>query len=324
MKRIFLLILAVVLFAAQAATAEQPKVTFATGAGAMAGTLNIADSKGFFTENHVTGKVNTYKNGKATFDAYLAGKDDFAVCSIIPIVLTDFDQAKHRIVGVLAYTDNQTKVLARKSAGVTKPSDLRGKTIATVRATTAHYYICKFLELNGVSCDDTTIVYLSKKELPHAIASGRVDAICQHGMPVEKAQKALGDDWVMFQDDTIMRKCVPMVTSTTMVTEHPAALKGVLRATLKADGFVKTNTAESIQILAKAKHYPFPAMSTTVRNEMDYDLSLRQSLLLMLEDVEKWAIENKLVARTTPRNYLDIIASAPLKEVAPAQVTLFQ
>nr|WP_287412785.1 ABC transporter substrate-binding protein [Pseudodesulfovibrio sp.] len=322
MKRFSLLALCFALLTASIAMADQTKLTFSVGSGPMAGSLNIACDQGFLAQDGIDGKVNSYKNGKQSFDKYLAGKDDFVACSIIPIVLTDFDKTKHRLVGTLSYTDNQTKVLAKKSAGINSISDLKGKTIATVNATTAHFYICKFLEINGVSCNDVKIVFLSKKQMPAAIANGKVDALCMHGMPIEKAKKMLGDDWLIFQDDTIMRKCVTMVTSTDMVTKTPETLKSVLRAILKADSLLKTDIEKSVQILAKDKKYPVEVMENTVRNEIDYDLSIRQSLLLMLEDVELWAIRNNLVNRKTPRNYLDLISYDPLKEVAPKKVTL--
>ncbi|NDV19080.1 transporter substrate-binding domain-containing protein [Pseudodesulfovibrio sp. JC047] len=322
MKRILLLVLSCILLTATYALAGQTELTFSSGAGPMAGALNIARIQGYMAENGIDGKIHSYKNGKQSFDKYLAGIDDFGTCSIIPIVLTDFDTTQHRLVGTLSYTDNQTKVLVRKSAGIQTVADLKGKTIATVNATTAHFYISKFLEINGVSCDDVKIVFLTKKAMPEAIATRQVDALCMHGMPIENAKKLLGDDWAIFEDGTILRKYVVMVTSTKMVTETPDTLKGVLRAVLKADDFLKKNIDTSISILAKDKRYPLAVMDETVRHEMDYDLSIRQSLLLMLEDVEKWAIENQLVSRKTPRNYLELIAFEPLEAIAPNKVTL--
>ncbi|MEH0021539.1 MAG: ABC transporter substrate-binding protein [Desulfobacter sp.] len=288
----------------------------------MSGAVNVAEAKGFFLEKGIDGKVKRFRKGQIAFDNYLSGQVDLATTGVINVVLTDFDLSKHKLIGTLAYTDNQTKVLARKSSGITKPSDLQGKKIATVRATTAHFYIDKFLVLNNIPRDAIDIVFMTKKQLPRAIANGEVHAICQHGMPIENAKKALKDDWVMFHEGSIHRKPVFIIAPKLWLDKKPEQVNNILKAILKADRFIQTDTDESIRIIAKAKGYPFEAMSEAVRDEINYDLSLKQYLYMLLENVEQWAIENNLVKRKTPRNYLDFIDYAPLKTVAPDKVTI--
>lgn len=299
-------------------------ITISAGAGAMSGSLNVAVAKGFLKDEGVNGKVISYKKGKIAFDKYLAGEDDFATCNIVAIVLTDFDFTKHRLISTLSYTDSGTILLARKSSGITKVSDLKGKRIGIVRATSAHFYLCKYLVIKGISCDDVEIVYLTKKQLPEAIASGQVDAICQHGMPIEKAKKALKDDWVEFYDDSIYRISIQLLGSKKMIDARPKMIRGMLKAALKADAFIKSHEDEAIKILAKDKGYPVEIMDGIIKKEADFNLSLKQSLLIQLETVEKWAIENKLVNRTTPRNYMEFIEYQPLEDVAPEKVTLIR
>lgn len=288
----------------------------------MDGAIIVAQEKGFMAQYGLEVKTSIFKKGKIGFNNYLAGKESFAITNIISVVLTDFDITKHRYVATASYTDNQTKVLVNKAAGINSIMDLRGKTIATVRGTTAHFYLCHFLELNGISCDEVTLVFMKKNELSDAIASGKVDAICQHGMPVVKAKKMLGDNGVLYDDETIIRKSVGLIFPAAVIEEHPEMVENMLKATIAGDEFIKTNTTEAVEIISKKKNYTFEAMDQTVRNEIDFDLSLKQSLLLTFETVERWAIDTGLVERTTPRNYLEFIDYKPLKSVAPAKVTV--
>lgn len=191
MKHFLITVIVTVLVVATNAMAKS-HVTISAGAGAMSGALNVAVAKGFLQEEGINGEVISYKKGKIAFDKYLAGEDDFATCNIVAIVLTDFDISKHRLISTLSYTDSGTILLAKKSAGVEKVADLKGKRIGIVKATSAHYHLCKYLVLKGISCDAVELVYLTKKQLPDAIASGQVDAICQHGIPIEKAKKKTG------------------------------------------------------------------------------------------------------------------------------------
>lgn len=325
MKHFFTFLLSVILISANSsAMAEEESVLFSSGAGAMSGSIDVAEAKGFFTEKGIDGKVKRFSKGKIAFDNYLSGTIDIATANVISIVLTDFDLSKHRLIGTLAYTDNQTKILARKSKGINRPSDLRGKRIATVRATTAHFYIDKFLVLNKIPRDEVDIIFVTKKQLPKIIAAGEVDAICQHGMSIENAKKALKNDWVIFQDGSIHRKPVSLVVPKIWLSEKTEQTKKMLKAILKADKFIQTNTDESIRIIAKAKGYPFEAMSEAVRNEIKYDLSLKQFLYMMLENMEQWAIDNNLVERNTPRNYLEFIDYRPLEAVQPDKVTIIR
>ncbi len=190
MKRFTVALAALIVFiCASLAFADQPKVTISAGTGPMSGSLNVAEAKGFFKQNGIDAKVNSYKKGKIAFDKYLAGKDTFATCNIVAIVLTDFDISKHKLIAGLSYTDNQTIILARKSAGIEEPADLAGKRIAIPRASTGHFVFWKFMALHGILPKQVDVVFMNKKKIHAAMVNGEVDAMCSHGMPIEKAKK---------------------------------------------------------------------------------------------------------------------------------------
>lgn len=315
---------AAILLSCSLAMAGGDKITISAGAGPMSGALNVAEAKGYFEESGVKVQVISYKKGKIAFDKYLAGEDDIATCNLVGIVLSDFDITSHKLIAGLAYSDNKTVILGKKSAGIAKPSDLKNKRIGLVRATSAHFYFWKFMALNGISPNDVEIIFMEKKKLPEAIASGQIDAICQHGMPIEKAKKKLEDDWVAFQEDSIHRISVQMIAPTQWINDNPNKVKAVLKGALDAEKHIKTNTEDSVRILAKAKGYPEDVMDKTVRNHIEFNLSLPQSLLLSLETVEQWAIDNKLVDRTEPRNYLGFIDYRPLENVSSNKVAILR
>ena len=324
MNRIVAISLFFLLGSAGFAVAGPTLFTFSAGAGAMSGGVNVAEEKGFFEEQGIKGTVTRYKRGRVAFYKYLEGKHDAATAGIFGVILTDFDISKHRIVATLANTDNQTKVLVKKSAGISSPSALKGKRIGTIRGSTAHFYLCQFLVANGILCDDVEVVFLSKKQMPNAIAVGEVDALCQHGMPIEKAKKKLGDDWAVYQDNSIIRKPLLLFMPIETLENKPEIVQGVLKAIMKGNEFIKTNTDEAVAIIAKAKNYPIDVMDKSVRHEMDYGLRLEQSLLQKLEMIEQWAIDKKLVERTTPRNYLDFIDYRSLEKLDAAKVTIIR
>lgn len=315
MKQFFACFIVMVLFHGTVVMAEEKAMWFSSGKGAMSGSVNIAEAKGFFIERGINGKVKRFQKGKIAFDNYLSGQVDFATTNIISIVLTDFDLSKHRLIATLAYTDNEIKVLARKSSGITKPANLKGKKIATTVATTGHFYLYKFLTLHGISASEVEIVFMNNKQISKALVDGDVDAICQHGMVIENAKRDLKDDWVIFQEGSIHRKPVSLIVPQKWLSENSEKAKDILSAILKADQFIQTNTEESIRIIAKAKGYSFEAMSEAVRNEINYDLSLKQELYNSLEQMEEWAIKNNLVQRKVARDYNNFVSHSSLESL---------
>ncbi|WP_035241607.1 ABC transporter substrate-binding protein, partial [Desulfobacter vibrioformis] len=247
---IFVFLFAVVSFYFQPAMAEGPPIIIATGWGAMDGTVNIAQEKGFFTEQGINTTITSMGRGSKIagleFQAYLQGKVDATCNTCLRIVRSNFNTSDHVIIGTLSYSDNQMKLLARKSAGITNISDLKGKKIALPRAGFAHFYLEKFLLFNGLTLDDVEEVFVGKKEIPGTIERGLAHATMQHGVPIAETKKILGEDYVIFQNPAIHRKTCQLVVPRKWVAEHREQAKGMLRAILKAEEFIKTHMDESI------------------------------------------------------------------------------
>ena len=315
---------AVISFYFQPATAGSLPLTIATGWGAMTGPVVIAQEKGFFKEQGIKATTLSMTGGQQIFQAYLQGKAGAMCNTCLRIVRSNLDPSDHVIIGTLSYTDNQMKLLARKSAGITKISDLKGKKIAVTQASFAHFYLEKFLLFNGLTLDDVEEVFGGKKEIPGIIERRLADATMWHGVPIAKSKKILGDDYVIFQDPAVHRKTQNLLVPRAWVAQHREQAKGLLRAIIKAENFIKTHTEESIEILAKAKKYDVKDMAHTVRHEMNYYLSLKQSMFTELEGIEQWAFDNNMVERKTPRNYLEMVDYSLLEEIDPKRVTIIR
>ncbi|MEH0018540.1 MAG: ABC transporter substrate-binding protein [Desulfobacter sp.] len=308
----------------QPAAANQRPLIIATGTGALCGPVVIAQEKGFFRDQGLKTATTSLKTEKLAFRAYEKGGADAVVHSSIHIVRSNFDVSGHVVIGTIAYSDNQMRLLARKSAGITKVSDLKGKKIALPRAGFAHFFLEKFLLFNGLTLDDVDEVFVGKKQIPDTIGKGLAHATIHHGIPIAETKKILGEDYVMFQNPAIHRKTNQLLVSREWVENNRGQAKGILRAIIKAEKFIKTHTEESSKILVKAKRYDVNDMARTVRQEIDFYLSLKPSVFTELEGIEQWALANNIVARKTPRNYFDMVDSSLLEEVDPRRVTIIR
>lgn len=312
------------LFFESAAMADQSPLIIVTGPGELCGSVIIAQEKGFFKEYGLTTITKSLKREKSAFQTYEQGNADIAVHSSIHLVRSDFDASRHLIIGTVSYSDNQMKLLARKSAGITNIADLKGKKIALPPAGFAHFFLEKLLLFNGMTLDDVEEVFVSKKDIPNAIQTGLADSTINHGVPIEKTKEVLGDDYVIFQNPAIHRKTNQLLVPREWVEKNREQAKGMLRAILKAEKFIKTNTEECIEIIARVKKYNIEDMARAVRNEMDFHLSLKQSIFNELEGMEVWALDNNIVSRKTPRNYFKMVDYSLLEEIAPERVTIIR
>ncbi|MEH0021407.1 MAG: ABC transporter substrate-binding protein [Desulfobacter sp.] len=290
----------------------------------MGGPINIAQEKGFFKEQGVNTKILFTTGTTRAFKAYLQGKADATTINSLNIARSNINPSDHVIIGTLCYSDNQLKLLARKSAGINRVADLKGKKIAVHKASFAHFYLEKFLLFNGLALNDVEEVFASKKEIPGVIERGMAHATMQHGVPIAKTKKILGEDHVIFQNPDVHTKTQHLMVSRKWLTQHREQAKEVLRALVKGEEFIKAHIGESIEILAKAKEFDVSDMAHSVRHEMNYDLSLKQSIFTELEGMEQWALDNSLVKRKIPRNYLEMIDYSLLEEIDPKRVTIIR
>ena len=68
----------------------------------------------------------------------------------------------------------------RKDRGIEKVSDLRGRKIGTTFGTIAHFYLGRFLNLNGMNIQDVILVDLkTPAEWVNTIVEGEIDATCE-------------------------------------------------------------------------------------------------------------------------------------------------
>ncbi|NDV19340.1 transporter substrate-binding domain-containing protein [Pseudodesulfovibrio sp. JC047] len=282
-------------------------------------TVDIAIAKGFIQDTDT--QMVVYKNGIDALNAFLDGTVDIGTTSPNTIIFSDqFDPKKHAIVGTISYTDNQLKLLTRNASGITQFSDIKGKKVAVIGAFD-HFALYKQLSFNGIPQDAVTVVTMSKKQMPIAIAAGQVDAVFQHGKPIESSKKALGKGkWKVFQSQNMARKLLVLMMNRKMIKQHPNMVNKVFKGILKAQEFLKTHPEECIEIVSKSKNYPLPKAQEAIE-EITYDLKLRQSLLLAMETMETWAIDKHFVERETSRNYFDYVDPKPLKKAAPDAVT---
>lgn len=324
LKRILLLCTTLALalfFAAPPASAEPVKVRYMISPIPLYAIPIVAKEKGFFEKQGLDVEFVTYNSGKKGMKGLFEGEVDIVTSSKIPVVTNSFTHDDYKIIATMAETDDGYFVLYRKDRGIEKPEDLKGKTIATLKGSGAHYYLHLYLLHNGMKDSDVNIVFKSFKELAPALLDGEVDAMCLWNPIIDRTLAKMEGNGATFNKYNMYRKNVVIVASNNLIDADPATVEKLLAALVQAEEYIYGNPDESYALVGE-KIGATPARVKMRWEEYDFKMTLYQALLIGLEDVAQWAIQSGLNNGRDMPNYLDFIYTKGLETVRPDSVTI--
>ena len=132
---------------------------------------------------------------------------------------------------VLTVAECYYRIVARRSAGISRLSILKGKKVGMVLGTSAHYFLSKMARTAGLAEADVTAVAVPLPDMPAALKRGDVDAIAiwSREQQAHNSEQALGADAVVFQDRSVYRKLFT-IDSTAEVLADPARRRALVAA----------------------------------------------------------------------------------------------
>ena len=116
---------------------------------------------------------------------------------------------------IMTVSESFYRLVARRSAGISKLSDLKGKRVLVPRNTSAQYYMVAMLRSAGLKEEDVTVVNLpappagappSKFRMAEALARGEADFMATFEPEPEQAVRLLGKDAIVLQDRKVYRE----------------------------------------------------------------------------------------------------------------------
>ena len=101
------------------------------------------------------------------------------------------------------------RIVARRSAGIGRLADLRGKRIGTQLQSSAAYFLDRMLRSVGLTEQDVVSVPFMARTaapltlLPHALKNGEIDAVALWEQELQKTKLAIGADAIEFRDPAV-------------------------------------------------------------------------------------------------------------------------
>lgn len=214
---------------------------------------------------------------------------------------------------IMTVSESFYRLVARRSAGISKLSDLKGKRVLTFRNTSAQYYLVAMLRSAGLKEEDVTLVTLppapegsppNKFRLADALANGEGDVMATFEPEPEYAMRKLGSDGIVLQDKKVYREAFNLHARAPDLAD-PEKRRAIV-------AFVKA-TAEASRALKKNPKPYWPHISSVINfseeqigwgwPETEFPIHIIPDMLDVLEVEEQWVAKER---NRTPRTRAEL------------------
>jgi len=285
------------------------------------GLLYIAAVKGFFAMENLDVTLQPYTTGLDAMKAMLEKRADLGTTGDTPLMFTVMAGHPVAVVATIFTAGGAFGTVARRDQGIETIADLKNKRIGVTRGTDGDFILSTMLARSKISPDNVKLVPLAPEVMVDTLAASTVDAISSWEPWLTRAQKSLGENGVEFRIDSGFTLNFSLAGNPEWVRGHPDKVLRLLRALLRAKTFADENQDEAQAIVVESEQID-PNTFTIPGTRYRFVVQLSQGLLILLEDMARWAIQNKLTEQTAAPNFLDVIDATALTAVSPDTVTI--
>lgn len=292
----------------------------------------VAYEKGYFRDEGLDVTLKLNQAGWQSLKDLFEGRADIITVAELPIVYSAFDKKKYTdfergdfyIIGDMIYSQQDVQqVVARKDRGINTPADLKGKKIGVFKGTTLDYYMDIFFKDHKIAYSDVQIENRTIFEMTDAIVKGELDAIFTWQPHVHFAKERLGNNAVLFHSRAKYSTAWLIVVMKEFAKKNPEVLVKFLNGIVKAEKFINKHPEKAMKI--HAKHSKADLKTTQfLWDIIDFDLSLGQSLLIMLEGEAKWMLRKKMYNAPEPPDFMDYIYFDALEKAKPEGIQIIR
>ena len=278
--------------------------------------IPVADRMGFFRDEGLNVEMSHTSAGKFAMDAVNAGGVDYGVVVDMNVAHTLFVSNDVSILSEIAEPTRAIKILGRRDHGVTEAKDLVGKKLGVLFGVNIHLFVLRYLEDHGIDPQQVELVNLKPQDAVVAFHRGDLDAVITWQPHVYRLQSELGDRVVVLTDDNEKYwtyKMILVAKKSYLENNGEEAIK-ILRALVRADDFIKSNTPKAQEILADILNLSVEEVKSFY-DEIHFEVQISPRLLPMLRTEVDWLQDTLLNGKEPVTKDLRSVISNKLSTV---------
>ncbi|MES2947617.1 MAG: ABC transporter substrate-binding protein [Pseudomonadota bacterium] len=307
-----------------AGTAVARPLVLAVSRGPVSATVYVAEANGYFAREGVEVQTRDCSSGRSCFFSLVDGTADVATAAEVVVTLNRLALPDVAIIGTISTSSHQIKLIARRSAKITEPTQMRGKRVATVAGTSAQYFLDTWLLFHDIDPGQLSRIQLAPDQLSGALQRREVDAIAIWEPLASNTLKALAEDGLILPNPRVYTQHFALMTTRRVIGAPHGEddLVKLLRALLRAQRFISDEPVAVKQILMRRLEID-DATAQAQLAEHDFRVRLDQSLVSTMGNQARWAVrEGHLKPQAKQVSPLLLIEPDLLRVAAPAAVTL--
>ena len=282
----------------------------------------VAENQHFFSQNGLNVTSHKYDTGAIALNGVINKEVDIAVgTSEFPFTAKALNNEKISTIASISKSEF-IYLVGRADHGIEKVSDLNGKRIGTTFGTISHFYLGRFLDLNGINIQNVTLIDLkTPTDWIAAVVNGSIDAVATAQPYANSAKDSLGANAVFWSIQNDQPLYAQAISTNEWITQHPELCSKFLNSLYQAEEFVKNHPTEAKAILKNQMNFSDTYVET-VWHQNQFALSLEMSLILTMEGEARWLISKNLTNQTVVPDFTNYIYLEGLRSVNPDAVNI--
>jgi NitT/TauT family transport system substrate-binding protein len=280
----------------------------------------IAESQRYFTNNGLNVTLKYYTNGPDAVNGMLQGKADVATAAEFVLTEQVLQNASiYTFANIAQYLS--LFIVGRTDKGINSVSDLKGKTIGVPLGTSQQFFLGQFLEQNGITADQVTLINVPFAQQAEALANGTIDAVISNQPTLGQIEKAVSNMTVVWSAQAGLPGYISLICTQDWAAAHQDLIERFLKALIQAQQFVVNHPDQAITAVAETLNYTNSYL-TSVWSQYRFTVNLDQSFLILVRDQAQWLIANNLTDASSTPNFLNYINANGLLAVSPQSVNI--